>query len=323
MRFFTHWKKTVCLLFLAALASCNAVGGGNAPTSVLPSPLDETRTSAPVSTVMLTYTPAVPEFDGQRAFEDVKTQISFGPRLPGSQAHSKAVEWIKEELSSSGWSVEMQETTYHSQDVRNVIAKRGTGKSPWLIIGAHYDSRMKADRDPLPENRDQPVPGANDGASGIAVLLELARRLPKDLDKQVWLLFIDAEDQGKLPGWDWIYGSRAFAESLSTKPDAVVIIDMIGDADLNIKKERSSSPELVTEIWNIAVQRGHSEFQAQEGYSMIDDHTPFLQQGIPAIDIIDFDYRYWHTIADTTDKVSPASLYAVGDTLLYWLMANE
>ncbi len=217
----------------------------------------------------------------------------------------------------------MHETTYQNQPIRNIIGKQGEGKSPWIIIGAHYDSRMKADRDPTPENRETPVPAANDGASGVAVLLELARVLPKNLDKQVWLLFIDAEDQGSLPGWDWILGSRAFAETLTTSPDSVVIIDMIGDASLNIPKKCRPVQDLVNEIWEIAAQRGHSQFLNQNGYTMLDDHTPFRQKGIRAIDIIDFDYPYWHTTEDTPDKVSPESLYAVGDTLLHWLTGGK
>ena len=180
---------------------------------------------------------------------------------------------------------------------------------------------MKADRDPDPARQDEPVPAANDGASGVAVLLELARVLPKDLNQQIWLVFIDAEDQGELPGWDWLLGSRALAESLKSNPDAVVIIDMIGDADLNIYQERNSNPDLTREIWDTAADLGYSQsFIAQPKYSMIDDHTPFLEKGMRAIDIIDFDYPYWHTTQDTADKVSAESLMAVGDTLLHWLL---
>lgn len=330
-------------LCAAALTSCSTALAGllptptptTAPTATFTRTTDPTATLAPTSTPTLsptatsTITPdpaatlALPGFDGQRAFQDVEKQVSFGPRVPGSQAHAQTVEWIKEEMALYGWTAELQETTYQNQTVRNIIGKRETGTGPWVIIGAHYDSRMLADRDPNPDNHNQPVPGANDGASGVAVLLELARVLPQNLEKQVWLLFIDTEDQGDIPGWDWILGSRAYADSLTTYPDSVVIVDMIGDADLNIKKERFSSPDLVSEIWDIAAQRGHEQFLPQDGYGMIDDHTPFLQKGIRAIDIIDFDYPYWHTVADTPDKVSPESLHAVGDTVYYWLIGKN
>lgn len=261
-------------------------------------------------------------FDGPRAMEDVQSQMAFGPRTPGSSAHDQIVQWIQTQVKDAGWQVEVQQTTRMGHPIQNIIAKRGSGQ-PWIFLGAHYDSRMRADQDSDPTKRLQPVPGANDGASGVAVLLELARVLPANLNKQVWLAFIDAEDQGDLPGWDWILGSRALAESLGSKPDAVVIIDMIGDADLNIYMERNSDQGLTREIWNQAAQAGFgSQFIPQIKYDMLDDHTPFLQKGIRAVDIIDFDYPYWHTSADTADKLSAKSLEAVGETLRHWLLGG-
>ncbi|MBE0699935.1 MAG: M28 family peptidase [Anaerolineaceae bacterium] len=316
----TQWLRLLLLVvFIPTLVTCTTSSQEPAPTSmsVFTSTVQTAATLTPLPPATNTPSPAV--FDGKRALQDVEKQVAFGPRIPGSEAHSKTVDWIKQELADSGWETAVQETNYQNQPVRNVIAKQGVGKAPWVILGAHFDSRMLADRDPNPENQNKPVPGANDGASGAAVLLELARVLPANLDKQVWLVFIDSEDQGDLPGWDWILGSRAFAESLSQMPDAVVIIDMIGDAELNIPKERNSSPDLVSEIWDVAAQQGHSQFLPQNGYAMLDDHTPFLERGIRAIDIIDFDYNYWHTTEDTPDKVSAESLFAVGDTLLHWL----
>ena len=246
-------------------------------------------------------------------------QVEFGPRLPGSEAHSRAVDWMVAELKKNGWQVEVQQTTRMGHPIRNVIARRGSG-TPWVILGAHFDSRLVADSDPDPKKRTQPVPGANDGASGVAVLLELARVLPADLDKTIWLVFFDAEDQGNLPGWDWIQGSRAFVESLTGKPDAVVVIDMIGDADLNIYQEQNSNRVLTSSIWDTAFQLGFKDvFFPLAKHSIIDDHTPFIEQGIRAVDIIDIDYRYWHTTSDTPDKVSPQSLKMIGDLLINWL----
>lgn len=262
-------------------------------------------------------------FDGQRAWQDVAYQVNLGPRIPGSPAHQQSVDWMVQELKKAGWSAEIQTGTMMGHPVQNVVAKRGTGK-PWLIFGAHYDSRMLADQDPDPAKRTQAVPAANDGASGIAVLLEMARVLPANLQPQVWLVFFDAEDQGSIAGWDWILGSRMFANSLSSSPDAVVVIDMIGDADLNIYKEKNSTPAIVQSIWDTAAQAGYAQaFIPQAKYSMEDDHTPFLQRGFPAADLIDFDYPYWHTTADTADKVSPASLKAVGDTLIKWILLRN
>jgi Zn-dependent M28 family amino/carboxypeptidase len=167
------------------------------------------------------------------------------------------------------------------------------------------------------------VPGANDGASGVAVLLELARSLPKTLHGQIWLVMIDNEDNGDIPGWDWLLGSQAFVNQLKGKPDAAVIIDMIGDADLNIYMEKNSNRQLNIQIWNQAASLGYGQqFIDSYKYQMIDDHVPFLNAGIPAVDIIDFDYPYWHTTQDTVDKVSAKSLQAVGDTLRGWLLTQ-
>ena len=285
----------------------------SATHSFTPTSLPPTNTPSP--------TPA--RFSGERAYADVEYQVALGPRLPGSQAHDQAIQWMLAELQANDWQTELQETSYGGQDIRNVIAKRspaGETHRPWILLGAHFDTRLWASEEPDPTNQTKPVPGANDGASGVAVLLELARVLPRDLDKQVWLVFFDAEDQGQIPGWDWILGSRAFAESLTAFPDAVVIVDMIGDADLNLYYERNSNQELSIELWSLAAELGYGQqFQPTPKYSILDDHTPFLERGIPAVDIIDFDYPYWHTLEDTPDKVSPDSLLAVGDTLQHWL----
>jgi hypothetical protein len=269
------------------------------------------------------------EFNGQRALAAVEYQVSRGPRTPGSPAHAQTVEWIKSELLASGWEVEIQETEMMGHPVKNIVARWGEGR-PWVILGAHYDTRFLADQDPDPENRDQPVPGANDGASGVAVLLELARVIPGHLLEnstknpgqagEVWLVFFDAEDNGHIPGWDWILGSQAFVSNLKAKPDAAVIIDMIGDSDLNIYKEKNSHSGLTDQIWDQAARLGYSaQFIPQYKHRMLDDHLPFVQAGIPAVDIIDFEYPYWHTTADLPDKVGAASLKAVGDVLLAWL----
>ena len=261
----------------------------------------------------------IPVFDAQRAYRDVEYQLELGPRTIGSDAHMKTVNYIQDQLVDKGWKVEVQELNVTGHPIRNVIAKRGKG-TPWIILGAHYDSRFNADQDPDQTKRQLPVPGANDGASGVAVLLEVGRALPSRLDKQVWLVFFDAEDNGGLMSWDWIMGSRAFVANLSGKPNAAVIVDMIGDANLDIYMEASSNKSLKDEIWKQAADLGYPQFFPTVKYSILDDHTPFLQAGIPAVDIIDFNYPYWHTTGDTVEKVSAASLDAVGETVLAWLL---
>jgi Zn-dependent M28 family amino/carboxypeptidase len=264
--------------------------------------------------------PAEPQsFDGQRALADVETQVAFGPRTPGSSGHAQILEWMRAELSKAGWESRIQSTEMLGHPVQNLIAYRGDDP-PQIILGAHYDTRMFADHDPDPGKQLDPVPGANDGASGVAVLLELARVLPKD-SAPVWLVFFDAEDNGRIAGWDWILGSKAFVDGLEFQPEAAVVVDMIGDADQNIYIERNSTPELVQEIWGVAAELGYGQsFISRPNYSMLDDHTPFLQAGIPAVDIIDFDYPYWHTTEDTVDKISAQSLEAVGSTLREWIV---
>jgi len=261
---------------------------------------------------------ASPSFNGQRAYADVLAQDSFGARFPGTSGHARTIEYIRAELEKAGWQSEVILAEQGGREVQNIRAWRQE-TPPVLLFGAHYDTRIFADSDPDPANRTLPVPGANDGASGVAVLLELARSLPAN-SVAVELAFFDAEDNGRIPGWDWIWGSRAYVVSLKTSPAAVVVVDMIGDADLNIYQERNSDPRLRASIWQAAEKAGYAQnFIPEEKYQMLDDHIPFLEAGIPAVDLIDFDYPYWHTIQDTPDKVSAQSLQAVGDTLLLWL----
>jgi hypothetical protein len=260
-------------------------------------------------------------FDGKRAYQDVIAQMSFGPRTPGSPAHTQAVAWMEGELHQAGWRVTLQNALEMGHPLQNVIADRSNA-APQFILGAHYDSRLLADQDHGP-GRNAPVPGADDGASGVAVLLELARTLPRQVPP-VELVFFDAEDDGGIAGWDWLLGSRAFVGTLIHHPQAAVILDMVGDANLDIYMECNSTPALSQAIWAQAAALGYSDqFIPRTKYCMLDDHTPFLQAGIPAVDIIDFDYPYWHTSQDTADKVSPQSLQIVGRTVLAWLLSQK
>jgi Zn-dependent M28 family amino/carboxypeptidase len=191
------------------------------------------------------------------------------------------------------------------------------------MLGAHYDTRSVANRDPV--DPTQPVPGANDGASGVAVLLELARSVEVDKGPlEVWLAFFDAEDQGNINGWPFSVGASFMAQHLSAKPQAVVVVDMVGDLEQEFLWERNSDPDLSRTLWTIAADLGYeANFVPQEGYAIIDDHLPFRQQGLVAVDIIDFDYPYWHTTEDTPDKVSPESLQRVGRVLETWLEKHQ
>lgn len=258
------------------------------------------------------------EFNGERARQDVIRQAAFGPRIPGTEGHARVIKYIQDELRAAGWQSEVAAGAFKGQTVKNIRAWR-VEAGPVVLLGAHYDTRIYADNDPNPENHTQPVPGANDGASGVAVLLELARTLPAD-SVPVELVFFDAEDNGRIEGWNWILGSSAYAAAMQYRPNAVVIVDMVGDAGLNIYLEHNSDPQLMRQIWGVAKRLGYEHaFIPEYKYRVLDDHLPFTEQGLKAVDIIDLDYPYWHTLADTPDKVSAGSLEAVGKTLLAWL----
>lgn len=311
----TRWKNVgiqvvLLFIFIMALGYLGRVGMALRPT---PSP---TPTVTPTPTPL----PTPVFFDGRRAYWDVVAQVSFGPRVPGSDAARKARAHIRQQLVAAGWDVEEIPFTYRGISLINVLARRGSG--PVTIIGAHYDSRPQADRDNNPSRRMDPVPGANDGASGVAVLLELARVLQWDESRRaVWLYFFDAEDHGGIDGWSWAVGARHAARTLpqDVTVEAVIVVDMIGDRDQRIYYEGNSHAGLQEALWRVAQDLGYGNvFIPQIKYTVIDDHLPFVERGIPAVDIIDFEYTYWHTTADTPDKVSPLSLERVGRVVEHW-----
>lgn len=262
--------------------------------------------------------PSEESFDGKRALAHVKAQCDFGPRPVGSEANRKTSDYIGRVLERNGWQVEFQEFIHQRLPVRNVIGKKGQG--PVVLLGAHFDTRPLADRDP--SNRSVPVMGANDGGSGVAVLLELSRVLSERATDQaeIWLAFFDAEDRGGLNDWPWCVGSAHMADSLSEaltkRPECIIVVDMVGDEDQQIYYEWTSSLWLAEKLWSIAADLGYGEyFVPEHRHSVIDDHTPFLEWGLTAALIIDFDYPYWHTRHDTLDKISADSLQRVGDVL--------
>jgi glutaminyl-peptide cyclotransferase len=252
-------------------------------------------------------------FSGRAAFAHVEAQMKFGPRPTGSEAWRAVGDYIVRQLKETGWTVEEQRHAYQGTRIRNIIGRKGTG--PVVILGAHYDTRLRADQDKI--NPAAPVPGANDGASGVAVLLELAHSLDaRKLNREIWLSFFDAEDNGDLDGWEWTVGSKFMAQNLTVRPEAVIVVDMIGDADQQIYYERNSDPAWSQRIWAVARRLGYDRYLIPLAkHAVYDDHIPFAQKGIPAVDIIDFDYPYWHTVEDTIDKVSAESMERVGLTL--------
>ena len=259
-------------------------------------------------------------FDGQRAYGYALDQCAIGPRPPGSEAGWATGDYIITRLDELGWEVETQEFEYQGVAVRNIIGKLGQG--PIAILGAHYDTRPVADRDlDLP---NEPIVGGNDGASGVAVLLELAGVLANyEFENEVWLAFFDAEDMGRLEGWPWCVGSSYMAQNLTVQPEYVVVVDMVGDSQQELYYEGNSDAALRENLWGIAAELGYEQFIPQQRHRLVDDHVPFARRGIPAVDIIDFDYPYWHTIEDTCDKISPESLERVGRVLEVFLTGEQ
>lgn len=263
-----------------------------------------------------------PQFDGNRAWGLVADQMAFGPRPPGTDASLATGSWIASTLEETGWTVDVQPVEYQGVVLQNVVGRLGNSDHAPLLLATHYDTRPRADRDPV--DPFAPVPGANDGASGVAVLLELARVLPERLaGQEVWLVFFDGEDSGGIDGWEWHAGASAYAAQLTEIPQAVVVVDMVGDADLRLPVERNSDPALVEEIWQVAERLGAGAFVQEPGSSIIDDHRPFVDLGIPAVLIIDIEYAYWHTTADTLDKVRAESLAQVGQVLETWVLSRR
>ncbi|MFN8470767.1 MAG: M28 family peptidase [Anaerolineae bacterium] len=254
-------------------------------------------------------------FDGQQAFKYALDQCAIGPRPPGTPAIQKTRDYIIQNLQANGWTVEQQKFNYRGVDGVNIIGKRGTG--PITIIGAHYDTRPVADQDPDPAKQKTPIMGGNDGASGVAVLLELARTWRETPPPgETWLSFFDLEDSGELNGWPWGVGSDYMAGHLTTQPKQMILVDMVGDSDQQIYLERTSDQKLLRSIFDVAQSLGYGQwFIPQPRHALLDDHTPFLERHISAVDIIDFDYPYHHTVADDCTKIAADSMERVGRTL--------
>jgi len=266
---------------------------------------------------------APPPFDGQKAMADLVAQCEFGPRPPGSPAHDSCRVWLVERLRSLADTV-IEQRFEHFDSLRNVwlqmtniIARFGRGEKR-RILCAHWDTRPVAEHDPDTARRDEPILGANDGASGVAVLLEMARlfslkRPPVSTD----IILFDGEDYGPEGRLDlYLLGSKYFSQNVNPETyEFAILLDMVGDADLRVGPEVYSTryaPELVDRVWSVAEEMGVTEFDRFARYSLYDDHIPLLQKGIPAVDIIDFEYPPWHTHADTPDKCSAESLAKVG-----------
>lgn len=274
-------------------------------------------------------TSQIPVFNNEQAYQYLIKQCEFGPRHPGAEGHKQCLSFLYTELKKYTDTVVKQPFPFTdprtgvSYQLHNIIASFGSQTSR-ILLCAHWDTRPVADSDPDPDNRNLPVPGANDGASGVAVLLEIAKILkgnPPSIG--VDIVFFDGEDSG-IQGRNetWCYGARYFAENKQSSylPQYGILLDMIGDKDLYIPVEGYSKeyvPDVVDKVLTKAENLGLSVFSRESEYYMIDDHIELIKVGIPTINIIDFNYPYWHTIEDTPDKCSAESLGMVGKLVVH------
>lgn len=278
--------------------------------------------SAPVDTV------GVPVFDADRAFALLRTQVEFGPRVPGTQGHAAQLAWMKEYLRERADSVYVQEFTHRTRsretlELTNLFARFNTGAPSRVLLLAHWDTRPTADNDA--ERPDEPIVGANDGASGVAVLLELANVLSRHSPPiGVDLLLVDGEDYG--PGErDMFLGARHFAanQPRGYRPLYGILVDMVADQTPLFPMEGHSldmAPDVVDRVWHVAEQIGLGHiFVRRRGRHISDDHIPLNRAGIRTINIIDFDFgpgnAWWHTHEDRIENTGPEGLGAVGRVL--------
>ena len=292
-------------------------------------------------TILSSCNNTVPKFDKDNAFRYLVEQCEFGPRNPNSNGYKQCLVYLQKTLAGFADTIFLQPFVLDdlvdekSYDLTNIIARFKIDEPEQLLIGAHWDTRPWADEDPDPEKRNDPIIGANDGASGVAVILELARIFnasPPPIG--VTLVLFDGEDMGRsgIPK-SYAQGSLAFAKDLPIeKPDEAIILDMIGDAELHIPIERFSyqqNKKLVKKLWGLAKELRLDAFESRIVHTIYDDHVPlWVEAKIPAIDIIDFNYpnsyaNYWHTTQDLPENCSAESLGQVGTLLVHYIYGRE
>ena len=283
----------------------------------------------------------VPRFDENHAFSYLVAQCDFGPRNPGSDGYYACLDYLITELDQSANEIILQDFSYQERrynkqyNLQNIIARFNPDSEFQTVISAHWDTRPWADQEDLRQDREKPIIGANDGASGVAILLELAKIMGENPPPiGVNLVFFDGEDLG-VPGENETYcqGSRFFAKNLPIpRPDEAINLDMVGDKQLVLPIERYSleyHPKLVRHLWDRAKDMGLDAFIGRVDYAIYDDHIPLNEiAGIPSIDIIDFKYpnsyaNFWHTMNDIPENCSEESLGQVGALMVDYIYNRE
>jgi hypothetical protein len=266
-----------------------------------------------------------PVLSGEKAMEHVRAQVAFGPRPPGSPALEKCRGYIRQQLGGFGYQIDddafATQTPYGPITMHNLIAHKGKGDRGVIALASHYDTKLM-------ENMN--FVGANDAGSSTGLLLELARVLADSKEPyDYWFVFLDGEEAFvEWSTFDSTYGSRHLAQrwkgtGVASKIRALILLDMIGDKDLDVWYETNSTKRLMDLVWSTAQRIGLGSILSQIKAPVGDDHLPFLDAGIPSVDIIDLNYgpnnSFHHTEADTLDKVSPASMEKVGKVVLAML----
>lgn len=278
----------------------------------------------PMYSVTAIDTTRVPPFSGDAAHALLRRQVEFGPRVAGMAGHAAQLGWMTRHMRDRADTVIVQPFVHNASDgnrleMSNVFARFNTAARDRILLIAHWDTRPRADMDD--ERPDEPIAGANDGASGTAVLMELANVLnshspPIGVD----ILLVDGEDYGP-GGGDMYLGAKYFAanQPQDFRPLYGILVDMVGDRDPRYPIESNSyrfAPEVVERVWSVAEQLGLGRmFPRTDGGAVMDDHIPLNQAGIRTINIIDFDYEHWHTHGDIVENTSPVGLEAVGRVL--------
>lgn len=313
-------KIVTSIMLAASLVSCAGKGAQS-----------ETVSAADAAAA----TPKV-VFNADSAFNNVKRQVDFGPRVGNTEPHRRTAEWLADELRRHGAEVSLQKMKLNSWDgvtldAVNIIGQYNPQATDRLLLLAHWDTRPWADSDADEANHKTPVDGANDGASGVGVLLEVARLLAQNkTDKGIDILFVDAEDRGNHDDKEsWALGAKYFVDNPFREgyiPSQAILLDMVGGRGAKFYYEGFSmqgAPSLLAQIWQYAKEAGYGDrFIQAPGGAVTDDHVRFLDAGIPAIDIIEFDPNSpngfnatWHTTGDNMSNIDPATLKAVGQTL--------
>ena len=257
-------------------------------------------------------------FDSTKAWEHVRQQLAIGPRPSGSPGNVKTRQYITAQLTTLGIKTTEQAFTGATPlgpvKMVNIIGTIPGKSADRIILASHFDTKLF---------RDARFVGASDGASSTAALIELGRVLKtrKDLPFTIELLFLDGEEAViEWVGNDNTYGSRHYVDAARKSGSlksirALILLDMIGDRNLTIRRESNSTPWLTGIVWATARKLGHSQFMDEET-AVEDDHIPFVKAGVPSLDIIDLDYPQWHTPQDTIDAIAARSIQIVGDVVV-------